>query len=34
MFEEKDGRLVLFMTYGMSLRKWKEAGILERELKP
>ena len=30
----KEGNLVLFMTYGMSLKKWKEAGILERELKP
>ncbi len=29
-----EGNLVLFMTYGMSLRKWKEAGTLDRELKP
>ncbi|MDD5453876.1 MAG: glycosyltransferase family 4 protein [Candidatus Ratteibacteria bacterium] len=28
-----EGNLVLFMTYGMSLRKWDEAGTLERELK-
>jgi len=29
-----EGKLVLFMSYGMSLKKWKESGTLERELKP
>lgn len=30
----REGTLALFMTYGMSLKKWDEAGILVRELKP
>lgn len=29
-----EGNLVLFMTYGMSLRKWDEMGTLQREIKP